>query len=58
MLGTIQTFFTKEECEEIVSFCEKVGIKPIHKIDARNKWDYLRIHNDEFIERINSGEFD
>ena len=45
-------FFSKEECEEIVLFCEKVGIKSIHKIDAYNKWDNLRIHNDEFKEKI------
>jgi hypothetical protein len=29
-----------------------VGITPIHKIDAYNKWDMLRIHNDEFKEKI------
>lgn len=45
-------FFSKEECEEIVLFCEKVGVKSIHKVDAYNKWDNLRIHNDDFKERI------
>ena len=45
-------FFSKEECEEIVLFCEKVGFKTIHKIDARNKWDNLRVYDDNFKEKI------
>jgi Rps23 Pro-64 3,4-dihydroxylase Tpa1-like proline 4-hydroxylase len=52
MLVNTNFFFSAIECEEIVSFCEKVGIKPIHKIDAYNKWDMLRIHNNEFKEKI------
>jgi len=52
MLIKSNFFFSKEECEEIVLFCEKVGVKQIHKVDAYNKWDYLRIHNDNFKERI------
>lgn len=45
-------FFSKEECEEIVVFCEKVGVRTIQKVDAYNKWDNFRIHNDEFKEKI------
>jgi hypothetical protein len=52
MLFNNNFFFSHEECEEILLFCEKVGIKPIHKIDAYNKWDMLRIHNDEFKQKI------
>jgi hypothetical protein len=39
-------FFSKEECEEIIILCEKVGIKSLHKINVYNKWDILRIHDD------------
>ena len=45
-------FFSKEECEEIVLFCEKVGFKTIHKIDAHNKWDNLRVYDDNFKEKV------
>lgn len=52
MLTKSNFFFSKEECEEIVLFCEKVGFKTIHKIDAYNKWDNLRVHDDNFKEKI------
>jgi hypothetical protein len=52
MLTRSNFFFSKEECEEIVLFCEKVGFKTIHKIDAYNKWDNLRVYDDNFKERI------
>jgi len=45
-------FFSKEECEEIVKLCEKTGITPIHKVDAYNKWDMLRIYDNTIKERI------
>jgi hypothetical protein len=45
-------FFSKEECEEIVLFCEKTGLQTLHKIDAYNKWDNLRVYDDKFKERI------
>jgi hypothetical protein len=45
-------FFSKEECEEIVKLCEKTGITPIHKVDAYNKWDMLRIYDNTLKERI------
>jgi len=45
-------FFSKEECEEIVLICEKIGREPIHKIDAYNKWDMLRIHDNTLKEKI------
>ena len=45
-------FFSKEECEEIVLFCEKFGLQTLHKIDAYNKWDNLRVYDDNFKERI------
>jgi hypothetical protein len=45
-------FFSKEECEEIVKLCEKAGITPIHKVDAYNKWDMLRIYDITIKERI------
>jgi hypothetical protein len=45
-------FFSKEECEEIVLFCEKSGLQTLHKIDAYNKWDNLRVHDDKFKEQI------
>ena len=45
-------FFSKEECEEIVKLCEKAGITPIHKVDAYNKWDMLRIYDVTIKERI------
>ena len=52
MLVKNNFFFSKEECEEIVLSCEKVGLKPIHKIDAYNKWDMLRIYDIPLKERI------
>jgi hypothetical protein len=52
MLVKNNFFFSKEECEEIVRLCEKVGVKQLHKVDAYNKWDYLRIHDDTFKEKI------
>ena len=52
MLVKNNFFFSKEECEEIVLLCEKVGITPIHKIDAYNKWDMLRIHDNSIKEKI------
>jgi RHS repeat-associated protein len=52
MLVKRNFFFSKEECEEIIVLCEKVGVKTIHKIDAYNKWDILRIHNDFLKEKI------
>ena len=45
-------FFSKEECEEIVLFCEKFGLQTLHKVDAYNKWDNLRVYDDNFKERI------
>lgn len=52
MLIKRNSFFSKKECEEIIVLCEKVGVKSLHKIDAYNKWDILRIHNDSLKERI------
>ena len=52
MLVKSNFFFSKEECEEIAVFCEKNGFKTIHKIDAYNKWDNLRVYNDEFKDKI------
>jgi Rps23 Pro-64 3,4-dihydroxylase Tpa1-like proline 4-hydroxylase len=52
MLVKNNFFFSKEECEEIVVLCEKAGITPIHKIDAYNKWDMLRIHDNSIKEKI------
>ncbi len=52
MLLERSAFFSKEECNEIILLCEKFGIKPLHKIDAYNKWDNLKIHNEEFKSRI------
>jgi hypothetical protein len=52
MLVKTNFFFSKKECEEIVVLCEKVGITPIHKIDAYNKWDMLRIHDNSIKEKI------
>ena len=52
MLTKSNFFFSKEECEEIALFCEKVGLQTIHKVDAYNKWDNLRVYNDDFKERI------
>lgn len=52
MLVKNNFFFSKEECEEIVVLCEKVGITAIHKIDAYNKWDMLRIHDNSIKEKI------
>jgi hypothetical protein len=52
MLVKSNFFFSKEECEEIVKLCEKTGITPIHKVDAYNKWDMLRIYDNTIKERI------
>jgi Rps23 Pro-64 3,4-dihydroxylase Tpa1-like proline 4-hydroxylase len=52
MLVKNNFFFSKEECEEIVKLCEKAGITPIHKVDAYNKWDMLRIYDVTIKERI------
>jgi hypothetical protein len=45
-------FFSKEECEEIVLFCEKSGLQTLHKVDAYNKWDNLRVYDDNFKKQI------
>lgn len=45
-------FFPKEECEEIASFCEKVGLQTFHKVNAYNKWDNLRVYDEDFKKRI------
>jgi hypothetical protein len=52
MLVKNNFFFSKEECEEIVLISERVGITPIHKIDAYNKWDMLRIYDIPLKQRI------
>jgi hypothetical protein len=52
MLIKSNSFFLKEECEEIALFCEKVGLQTIHKVDAYNKWDNLRVYDDNFKKRI------
>ena len=52
MLGSIQTFFTKEECDEIALFCEKIGITFNHGVAVLNPWDNRKIHNDQFKEKI------
>jgi hypothetical protein len=52
MLVKNNFFFSKKECEEIVQICEKFGVKQLHKVDAYNKWDYLRIYDDGFKETI------
>ncbi len=48
----INTFFSKEECDDIALFCEKVGITLNHNVAVLNLWDNRKIHNDEFKERI------
>lgn len=52
MLVKSNFFFSKEECEEIALFCEKNGLQTLHKVDAYNKWDNLRVYDDNFKERI------
>jgi hypothetical protein len=52
MNGSIQTFFTKEECDEIALFCEKIGITFNHGVAVLNPWDNRKIHNDQFKEKI------
>ena len=52
MLVKSNFFFSKEECKEIALFCEKVGLQTFHKVDAYNKWDNLRVYDDNFKERI------
>jgi hypothetical protein len=48
----INTFFSKEECDDIALFCEKVGITLNHNVAVLNLWDNRKIHNDEFKERL------
>lgn len=48
----INTFFSKEECDDIAIFCEKVGITFNHGVSIYNPWDNRKIHNDTFKERI------
>lgn len=52
MLGSINTFFSKEECDEIALFCEKIGITFNHGVAVMNPWDNRKLHNDKFKERI------
>jgi hypothetical protein len=52
MIGSIQTFFSKEECDEIALFCEKIGITFNHGVAVLNPWDNRKIYNDQFKERI------
>jgi Rps23 Pro-64 3,4-dihydroxylase Tpa1-like proline 4-hydroxylase len=46
------TFFSKEESDEIVILAEKFGIKFNHNVSIYNKWDNRKIHNEEFKKRI------
>ena len=52
MIGSIQTFFSKEECDEVALFCEKIGIIFNHGVAVLNPWDNRKIHNDQFKEKI------
>ena len=52
MLVKNNFFFSKEECEEIVLLCEKLGREPNHKIDAYNKWDMLRVYDITTKEKV------
>lgn len=52
MLKPIHTFFTKEECDDIIDICEKIGFSAQHNVSVKNAWDNRKIHNDEFKERI------
>jgi predicted 2-oxoglutarate/Fe(II)-dependent dioxygenase YbiX len=48
----VNTFFSKEECDDITLICEKIGITFNHGVAVLNPWDNRKIHNDEFKERI------
>ena len=52
MFKDIQTFFTKEECDDIANICEQIGFSAQTTVSVKNKWDNRRIHNDEFKQRI------
>lgn len=46
----VNTFFTKEECIEIINFCELNGKQ--FSYDPKSIWDCKRIYNDEFKNKI------
>jgi hypothetical protein len=52
MLGNTKTFFSKEECDEVASFCEKNGIIFNHGVSVLNPWDNRKIHNEKFKEKV------
>ncbi len=52
MLGNIDSFFSNEECDDIVNFCEKEGIVINHNASVKNLWDNRKIYDNEFKERI------
>ncbi len=52
MLLGRNTFFSKEECDDIAVFCEKTGITFNHGVSIYNHWDNRKIHNDEFKQKI------
>lgn len=45
-------FFSKEECDELVTLCENVGYNQTCKINAVNPWDILRIHDTKLKEKV------
>lgn len=51
-MENINSFFSKEECDEIAIFCEKNGITFNHGVAIYNPWDNRKIHNDEFKQKI------
>jgi predicted 2-oxoglutarate/Fe(II)-dependent dioxygenase YbiX len=51
-METINTFFSKEECDDIALFCEKIGITFNHGVSIYNPWDNRKVHNDEFKQKI------
>jgi len=52
MNNNLHSFFSNEECDEIVILCEKFGFKFNHNVFVQNKWDSRKIHNDEFKAKI------
>lgn len=52
MMVSQNIFFSKEECDELVTLCENVGYNQTCKINAVNPWDILRIHDTKLKEKV------
>lgn len=49
---SINTFFSKEECEYIINFCMENGEKFSYYENEKDSWDCRRVYDEDFKNRI------